>query len=286
MLTQDDVTRFLRQQLEEWPEAKARFDALDSVLTRRIDIDGFPITVTFNPARIRSSAAKTDKASIAARPCFLCDANRPEVQRYLDWREYRILVNPFPILPQHFTIVAREHRPQSIEGTIADMTALSLILPAFAIFYNGPACGASAPDHFHFQAVRRDALPMFGNEKLPMGVVRLRGDKANQETVDAVMSRLPHDDGEQEAKVNIFCSTENGVPEITIIPRRRHRPDFYGEEGMLVSPASIDLAGVMVAPRREDFDKFSPEIIRSIYSQLCFTQAELNNMLNDIIKQQ
>lgn len=285
MLTQNDVIRFFTDQLEAWPEVRDRFDALDDVLNRRIDIDGFPVTITHNPSRIRSSAAKVDKASIAARPCFLCDANRPAEQRHLDWEGYRILVNPFPILPQHFTITAREHRPQSIAGAIGDMTRLALLLPDFAIFYNGPACGASAPDHFHFQAVRRESLPMMSADTLPMGVVRLTGDEATQQCVDAVLARLPHEEGEQEAKVNIFCTAVGGVPEITIIPRRRHRPDFYGEDGMLVSPASIDLAGVMVAARPEDFDKFTPETIRSIYSQLCFTQAELNTMLNDIIKQ-
>lgn len=282
-MKQSDVTDFFREQLAGWSDAAARFEALDSVLTRQFDIDGFTVTVTHNPARIRSSAAKTDKASIAARPCFLCDANRPAVQHHLDWRGYRILVNPFPILPEHFTIVAREHRTQSISGAIGDMTALALMLPDFAIFYNGPACGASAPDHFHFQAVRRDALPMFAAGSLPMGVIRLSGDKATQEAVDAVMATLPREADETEAKVNIFCTANDGVPQITIIPRRRHRPDFYGEEGMLVSPASIDLAGVMVAARPEDFDKFSADIIKNIYSQLCFTQAELNAMSNNVV---
>lgn len=282
MLTQNEVTDFFRRQLEMWPEAAARFAALDNVLMREMDIDGFGVTVSHNPARIQSSAAKVDKASIAARRCFLCDANRPPQQQHIDWGDYRILVNPFPILPEHFTIIAKEHRPQSIVGAIADMTRLSSLLPDFAIFYNGPACGASAPDHFHFQAVRRSALPMFGATALPFGVIRLSGDMASQHGVDAVLDRLPRDGEESEPKVNIFCTCENDAPEITIIPRRRHRPDFYGEEGMLISPASIDLAGVIVAPRLKDYENITTDTIRSIYSQLCFSQSEINELTHDL----
>lgn len=270
MLTQDDILAFHVRQLEAWPEAAARFDALEKVMTRQFDVDGFNVRVIYNPARMRSSAAKVDKASIASRPCFLCDANRPPQQGHIDWRGYRILVNPFPILPRHMTIVAEEHRRQAIDGAIDDMTALSRLLPDFAIFYNGPACGASAPDHFHFQAVEKKRLPLFNGDRSPFKTVILGGDKATQREVDNALSLLPREKEETEPKVNIFCIMKEGLPEITVIPRRRHRPDFYGEEGMLVSPASIDLAGVFVAPRLDDFNKFNTEIIKDIYHQLCY----------------
>lgn len=282
MPNQSEIIDFFNRQLQTWPEAAARFEALSGVLTKQFDINGFHVTVSHNPARIQSSAAKVDKASIASRRCFLCDANRPADQQHIDWRDYRILVNPYPILPLHFTIVASQHRPQSISGAIADMTDLALMLPDFAIFYNGPACGASAPDHFHFQAVRKSDLPMFGRQRLPFGVIRLAGDEATQQTVDAALATLPKCDSETEPKVNIFCTTDNGKPEITIIPRRRHRPDFYGEDGMLISPASIDLAGVIVAPRLTDFKRIDAATINEIYSQLCLTQAEINSRKNDI----
>lgn len=278
-MTQSDIIDFFDRQLAVWPEAAARFAALDDVLDKQFDIDGFTVTVTHNPARMRSSAAKVDKGSIAARPCFLCDANRPEQQLHIDWRSYRILVNPFPILQHHFTIVAKEHRPQSIDGTIADMTALAQLLPDFAVFYNGPACGASAPDHFHFQAVEKKSLPMFNEGMIPFGVIRYV--KPAQSDIDSILSRLPANDGETEPKVNVFCTIDNGNPVVTVIPRRRHRPDFYGEDGMLISPASIDLAGVIVAPRREDYDKIDSTVIRDIYSQLCYTRQEIANLLND-----
>lgn len=283
MVTQREVLDFFEQQLEVWPEAAERFTALDNVLTKHFTVNGFEVTVSHNPARMRSSAAKVDKASIAARRCFLCDANRPEQQLKIDWKNYRILVNPFPILPHHFTIIAQEHRPQSIAAAIDDMRVLAAMLPDFAIFYNGPACGASAPDHFHFQAVEKGALPMMRGGELPFGVVKLSGDKATQRAVDKVLSRLPKGDDETEPKVNIFCAMNGNEPEITIIPRRRHRPDFYGEKGMLISPASIDLAGVIVAPRLADYEKITSEIINSIYSQLCFSQNEINEFLHENI---
>lgn len=261
---------FYRQQLQSWSECAARFYALDNIISKELDIDGFKVTVTHNPARIRSSAAKVDKSSIDARPCFLCDKNRPQQQRHIDWKDYKILVNPFPILHHHFTIVANQHRPQCINGAIDDMVELSKALPGYAIFYNGPRCGASAPDHFHFQAVKKAGLPLLNGSNAPFKTFTLSGELANQRNVDDILANLHREDDEQEPKVNIFCTTDNGIPTLTIIPRRKHRPDFYGEDGMLISPASLDLAGVFVAPRRCDYDNFTPEVIKDIYHQLCY----------------
>lgn len=281
MLTQTEVITFFNHQLEVWEEVNQRFSDLNNVLSKQLNINGFEVTISHNPMRIRSSAAKVDKASIAARQCFLCDANRPAQQLHLDWKNYRILVNPFPILPRHFTIIAKEHRPQSIATAIYDMKELALILPDFAIFYNGPACGASAPDHFHFQAVEKSALPMMTGRPIPFGVITLNGGNITQQSVNNILSRLPKNEDEYEPKVNIFCTSETNVPQLTIIPRRKHRPDFYGEDGMLISPASIDLAGVIVAPRLADYENININVIKSIYSQLCFSQSEINNLLND-----
>lgn len=259
---------FYHQQLQSWPECAVRFDALNDILSKELVIDGFNVTVTHNPARINSSTARVDKATIDARPCFLCDKNRPSQQLHIDWKDYKILVNPFPILPYHFTIVANEHRPQSIYGAIDDMVELSKALPEYAIFYNGPKCGASAPDHFHFQAVKKKDLPLFNGGIPPFRTICLNGNQANMQHVEDTLSTMPRDYDETEPKVNIFCTTDNDIPTLTIIPRRKHRPDFYGEDGMLISPASLDLAGVFVAPRRCDYDKITPEVIKEIYNQL------------------
>lgn len=264
------LENFYLRQLQSWSECANRFEALDQILSKDFDIDGFKVTVTHNPARIQSSAAKVDKNSIASRPCFLCDKNRPSRQLHLDWKDYKILVNPFPILPHHFTIVANQHRPQCIDGAIDDMVELSKVIPEYAIFYNGPRCGASAPDHFHFQAVKKEGLSLFSCVDAPFKTIKLTAEMANQHNAEIVLSKLLKENDEKEPKVNIFCTTDNDIPTLTIIPRKKHRPDFYGEDGMLISPASLDLAGIFVAPRRCDYDNITPEVIKEIYNQLCY----------------
>lgn len=287
-----DLHDFFDKQLADWHDARARYDALDSVVTKMIDIDGFSVTVTFNPARIKSSAAKIDAASIASRPCFLCDKNRPVEQSHIDLAGLRLLVNPFPILKPHFTLPAIEHCPQHFADNISLMAEVAQALPDMAIFYNGPHCGASAPDHFHFQAVEAAMLPLISaattHGHIPFGILHFSGVDAVKNTTDA-LALLPH--GVDEPMVNLFCwhSTYKsecagnnnvlGDTHFIIIPRRRHRPDFYGEDGMLISPASLDLAGIMVAPRMSDFEKFTPDCLRDIYTQLCFTQTEVNEFV-------
>ncbi|MDE6366890.1 MAG: DUF4922 domain-containing protein, partial [Muribaculaceae bacterium] len=144
-----DINAFIERQLREWPEAAARFEALDHVKCKTVG--GY--NVQFNPARAVSTAAKTDAASIARRPCFLCDANRPQQQLHIEWEDLQILVNPYPIFPGHLTIAAKKHQPQTMLGRAAQMRRLSRELPGYTVFFNGAKCGASAPDHFHFQAV-------------------------------------------------------------------------------------------------------------------------------------
>lgn len=156
-----DAAAFITAQRAEWPLAARNFDALDGVEVRSIAMPGMDIKVQFNPARIVSSGAKVDARSLAERPCFLCGKNRPAEQRGIDWRGYTVLVNPFPIFPRHLTIPAVGHTPQRIQGRVADMLALAAELPGYTVFYNGPRCGASAPDHMHFQAGNSDFLPIW-----------------------------------------------------------------------------------------------------------------------------
>ncbi len=281
-ISQSVVNEFFERQLKEWGACADAFAAIGTAETKMVDVDGFQVKVQFNKARIRSSAAKVDKKSIAKRPCFLCDSNRPAEQSHLLWGEYKILVNPFPICRFHLTVPA-SHAPQHMsQKRFEDMLKLSKQLPESLVFYNGPQCGASAPDHFHFQVVGKDELPIVETiekgAELPFGIITLR----DSGRFDEIMSLLPKSDDEIEPKVNILCYTdESGEPQAVIIPRRAHRPDFYGpEEGqMLVSPASIDLAGIMVAPRSSDYEAFTPERLHDIYSQLCYSQSEVNQML-------
>lgn len=282
-----DIENFFDRQLSSWPEPAERFKTLGSVETKTIDVDGFDVTIQFNPARIRSSAANVDKKSIAERPCFLCDANRPKEQASIDLGDFKILVNPFPILPFHLTIPSTAHRDQLLtEADIETMATLAKAMPRRAIFYNGARCGASAPDHFHFQAVDSDVLPMIktveANRRLPFGVTI--ADDASPSDICQILDSLPKDSDENEPKVNLFCylSDLKAQPRFVIIPRRRHRPSFYGTDKgqMLVSPASIDLAGIMVAPRMEDFQAFDKQRLSEIYNQLCFTQLEVNTFIS------
>ena len=160
MTIKDQVNELFEQQLSVWEMARNNFEGLKNVQGREFDFDGFGVKVQFNPARMVSSGAKVDAKTIAQRKCFLCAANRPEVQRGIEWRDYDILINPFPIFPRHLTIPCREHVDQQLVPYIGDMFDLARELPDFVVFYNGPKCGASAPDHMHFQAGNSDFLPL------------------------------------------------------------------------------------------------------------------------------
>lgn len=163
MTIQEQVNELFEQQLSVWEMARNNFEGLKSVQIREFDFDGFGVKVQFNPARMVSSGAKVDAKTIAQRKCFLCAANRPEVQRGIEWRDYDILINPFPIFPRHLTIPRHEHVDQQLVPYISDMFDLARELPDFVVFYNGPKCGASAPDHMHFQAGNADFLPLVGD---------------------------------------------------------------------------------------------------------------------------
>ena len=157
---QEQVNELFEQQLSVWEMARNNFEGLKTVQIREFNFDGFGVKVQFNPARMVSSGAKVDAKTIARRKCFLCAANRPEMQRGIEWRDYDILINPFPIFPRHLTIPRREHVDQQLVPYISDMFDLARELPDFVVFYNGPKCGASAPDHMHFQAGNADFLPL------------------------------------------------------------------------------------------------------------------------------
>lgn len=284
---QSQIKVFFACQLSNWPEAASRFNNLGRVETKSVDIDGFHVKVQHNPARIVSTAAKVDASSVVRRPCFLCAANRPDMQRSIPFREMEILVNPFPIFPLHFTIPHTVHRPQLIAGQTATMSALSDQMPDYVIFYNGPRCGASAPDHLHFQAIKKDMLPIISTiengELPPFGVIVAECSESSARKVENIIRKLPIEEGDPEPKVNILAySIGNDNTRFIIIPRKCHRPSFYGTAPgeMLISPASIDLGGVIVAPRREDFTAIDSHIIKELFSQLCYTQQQVNEFIN------
>ena len=302
MPTADKIDTFINAQLAEWPLAAANFKALENVEVSDVVMPGMPMKVQFNPARIVSSGAKVDAASLKARKCFLCDANRPSEQRGIAWGgRYTILVNPFPIFPRHLTIPDNSHTLQLIKGRIADMARLVSELSGYTVFYNGPKCGASAPDHMHFQAGNSDFLTIGDAVEnaelqtiaeadgailslaagLPLNVFVI--DSTSAESAEIIFDRLyealPVGEGDTEPMMNVLCyATAAGVRTL-VVPRKKHRPSFYGTEGsecMLLSPASVDMGGVFITPRREDFERLDSDIIRRVFDELCLSKDEID----------
>ncbi len=304
-----DVERLIEEQLQEWPAAAANYAALADVKVKEFVVDGMKFKVQFNPARAVSSGAKVDAASIKARKCFLCAENRPDVQRGIAWADdYTILLNPFPIFPRHLTIPCNDHVPQACEGSIADMLRLARKLDGYTVFYNGPRCGASAPDHFHFQAGNSDFLPLEANidqadlrvlrkdggailslvDSLPLKMFVIDSDDAQDGQImfSSLLRALPMADGDYEPMLNLLAyATESGT-RLVVVPRRRHRPSFYGTEGedcMMLSPASVDMGGVFITPRLIDFDRFDADTIRRVIDELCMSQSDVEAVAEKLV---
>lgn len=271
-----DINKFIKEQLGNWQEVRQRFDELKNIRMRDIAVwCGSPYQLTLNPARVRSTAAKVDASAIAARPCFLCDKNRPAEQMSLSCHGMNILLNPFPIFHNHLTIVSQQHEPQSIAGRGALMAILALEMPGYTVFYNGPRCGASAPDHFHFQAAPAADLSL--RNEYPFATSQFTTTVAEATaTLDECMAQMPRSgwvSSDEEPPVNILCSAVDAHSvRFVVIPRRAHRPSIYGtgEGQVLMSPASADLAGRLVTVRQEDFDSLTPEKLAQIFAEICY----------------
>ena len=251
---------FFESQLREWQLARDNHEALSRVWSRELTSDktGMTLRVQYNPARMVSTGANIDKASIAARPCFLCAKNRPTEQRSLDLNaDFEWLVNPFPILPYHFTIASKTHRPQRILDGYDAMIQAAMALPeGYIVFYNGPKCGASAPDHLHLQAGKWD-MP------LPMGDAYRAYHLPCAEASDAfrtLYDSLPIVDGEDEPRMNVVAYRTGEHVSLIVIPRRAHRPHCYAAEGpskYLISPGTLDMCGLIITPRIEDYERLT-----------------------------
>jgi len=286
----------INQQKATWETAASHYRSLRQVESRWVDFGHFRICLQHNPGRIRSSAADTGAAAVAARPCFLCAGNRPAEQYGLPWGEgYTILANPFPIFHYHLTIPFGEHTPQRLEGRIGDMLRLTRELREFTLFYNGPRCGASAPDHFHFQAGIRDTLPIEEEvDSLLRDHTQRLGDdgttqvaaventlrrfllfrSANADHLERLLTRtigiLPHHD-EEEPMMNLLVWFHENRWTLLLFPRAGQRPWQYfaeGEEKIMVSPAAVELGGLVILPRKEDFLKITDDDLRSVFSQV------------------
>ena len=289
------VNELFDQQLSVWEMARNNFEGLKTVQIREFDFDGFAVKVQFNPARMVSSGAKVDAKTIAERKCFLCAANRPEVQRGIEWRDYDILINPFPIFTRHLTIPRREHVDQRLVPYIADMFDLARELTDFVVFYNGPKCGASAPDHMHFQAGNADFLPLvsdyFNLKQVGRTELVETADTAETylmkdylrvvyciESADAVALKEAFmklynswvkEEG-VEPMMNVVCLYREGRWYLFVIPRGAFRPWQYTAEGdkqLLVSPATVEVSGLFITPVKEHFERITKEDVVDILTQ-------------------
>lgn len=303
----ETIQKFLTEQLADWETARNNYAALAGVQVRELNVCGVRYKVQFNPARIVSSGAKVDAKSIQERKCFLCPANLPAQQKGIPFGgHYQILVNPFPIFPRHLTIPDLNHTPQRIEGRLEDMMELARQLTDFTIFYNGPRCGASAPDHAHFQAGNRGFMPIeadwknqiagriadygkatlyYLNDQPRTTLVIQSADMVSANHLFSLICRLLPEQPEGEPMLNLLAMYDEGVWTLFVFPRAKHRPACYTAEGdarLLSSPASVDLGGVFITPVEADFHKISPAIMEQILSEVCLSASDFAKLRQDI----
>lgn len=307
-VTSDDAKNLLLEQLQKWKQARLNYEALANVESKDFSFDGFVIKVQFNPGRIQSSAAKVDTKSIQERKCFLCPANLPLVQKGIPFENtYQILVNPFPIFPQHFTIPTYEHVDQLVLNRYKEMLALAKDLNEYTFFYNGPKCGASAPDHAHFQAGSKGFMPIeedikqidkeivLETEGLTVSAFKkyLRnGFLIEAEDKDRAVDffnklylLLNIKEGEKEPMMNIISWYEDRKWLSCIFPREKHRPACFfaeGDDNILISPASVDLGGVLITPLEKDFNKITSKDIETILKEVCISDADMLILIKKI----
>ncbi len=331
-VTEEEIEAFFQKELQDWPEAAERYKALEEgVQTKELPLGEMMMAAQWNPARIVSTGAAIDKKTISERPCFLCDNNRPKEQhKLMTEKHYQILVNPYPILPQHFTIPMRRHTPQSIYSSFGTLRKMAWDMPKHIVFYNGPLCGASCPDHMHLQAGSRGIAPLErdwtmyekGLRKLypltgeqmasmeeagnvgnrpglyllegyacPVFVIRSLPTESDSLLCQRVYKALPVIGDETEPRLNIVCWREKGTASrpdeiVTLIfPRSKHRPDCYyaeGKEQLLISPGALDMCGLFITPREQDFEALTAEKAASILKEVTLSEEELKPIITQL----
>ncbi|HBX46913.1 DUF4922 domain-containing protein [Limibacterium fermenti] len=271
---QEHINQLFIAQKKEWKQLRTGLEQLDNNKIKEFAWGDVSVTVQFNPSRIRSAAAKVDTENIEKRPCFLCAENRPKEQRGIPFLDkYIVLCNPYPILRNHLTIPLHSHVPQRIRKKIGDMLTLSELLPDYIVFYNGPKCGASAPDHFHLQAGLKEPVLIQGDNELRSCLtIETENKKEAEDRFEDVYQYLhTRQPDEEEPMMNIIAYRERNRYILNIYPRRAHRPKQYDEEGnksLLISPGALDMAGLIITVREEDFNKIQSQDIEDIYSQV------------------
>ena len=308
IMEDSSISRFFNRQMEKWADARHRFRDLKHVETHQLSDQ---LKVQWNPARIVSTGAKIDKKTLGDRPCFLCDKNRPkeQISKQIDER-FLLLVNPFPILPVHFTIPARKHQPQSIYKNYGEMHRFLSLHSELMVFYNGPKCGASAPDHLHFQAGTSGILPLQANwqrlsrnltdiislnddEKIalihdfvvPAFVIISKSEDSDEALFQRLYKSMPVRGDETEPMMNIIAWRKGDEYISVVIPREKHRPEAYFAEGdaqMMVSPGALDMSGLIITPREEDFRKLTEESATAILQECGVSTDKMNSIVTKL----
>lgn len=324
-----DIGKFFCDQLSQWPLACANFRALKGVVVKKAEVGGLCTEIHFNPARIISSAAKTDAESLNARKCFLCAENRPAGQSCLKFegrkgKKYDVLVNPYPIFPEHFVIAADKHVPQTIWKRYVDLLDLAKTWRDCIFFYNGPHCGASAPDHHHFQGARRGMMPLerdidvllgsagaaaappeatlryidsvqdadlFHYKKFVRGifVIRSKTAKSSAKLFYRLLDCAPVTEGDDEPRFNFFAYHAHGEFRTIVIFRTRHRSHHYFSEGpdhLTMSPGCADMAGLLIAPVREEFDRLNSGLLSEMLSEVTLSAEQESGIIGKMTRKQ
>ena len=309
LMADSPLQRFFNRQLEKWEAARQRYHDLRSAKTRELVVGTYSIQVQWNPARMVSTGAKMDQKTIAERPCFLCEKNRPkeQIKKEVDG-QYELLVNPFPILQQHFTIPSLKHQPQRILESYGEIHKLLEEYPEMMVFYNGPQCGASAPDHAHFQAGTSGLLPLQKSwQRLSRNLtplislnddedislideypctallIRSRSQYGDEQLFRRLYEALPAT--EPEPMMNIVSWRSNDDFLSVVFPRTKHRPDCYYKEGneqFIISPGALDMAGLIITPRQEDYERLTPEKALGILDEITLKGEPLQQLIDSL----
>ncbi len=310
------VNALIKHQKQTWPLLAEGYAAFEAMETKRVQVDGSDIIIQCNPRRIRSTSARVDKESVGTRPCFLCPDSLPAEEKAIAYGdELMILCNPFPVLDNHLSIVHRDHVAQQINGNVELLLQLARDLsPDYFVLYNGPECGASAPDHLHFQACARAGMPvealladdsseaahcdycaMNANEGFELftltnggrTIVVFRGSRGDELAgwIYQTINEFSRESLAREPMVNIICTYEKNQWTVYLFPRARHRPACFfaeGEERLLVSPGAIDMAGVVVVPERDHFEKIGGEQVEAVYAEVSLSEDRVVEVIERV----
>ena len=310
-MKENKIHKFVGDQLSRWPLACDNFRALKNVQVREVEVGGLKVKLQFNPARMVSSAAKLTKEDIAKRRCFLCQENRSGEQIMMKFegrkgKKYHILINPYPIFPDHLVIAKARHTDQSIWHRYIDMLDLARKYADFSFFYNGPSCGASAPDHHHFQGAPKGLMPLENDVDARLGsleeitsvqdarlyhydnftngifVIRAETAKSAAKLFYRLLDCAPMHEGDSEPRINLFTYYRDGEFRSIVVFRRCHRSHHYFSDGpdhLTMSPGCADMAGVFIVPVEEEFHKITPELLSEMLSEVTISKEEQELMI-------